>query len=121
MFAGDTSDQKGPSSLRTLGVTTEGHASLILGGELDLSSTAELEAMIEQLCTPDTLTLTIDLRRLAFMDCAGVHVLVGAAELCRRNKCEFRVTGGPAVQRLVELSGLDAQPWFDLGSAAAER
>lgn len=120
MFVGDTSDRQGSSSLRTLGVTTEGHATLVLGGELDLSSTAELEAMIEQLCTPETLTLTIDLRRLAFMDCAGVHVLVGAAELCRRNECEFRVTGGPAVQRLVELSGLDAQPWFHPGSAAAE-
>jgi anti-anti-sigma regulatory factor len=46
------------------------------------------------------------------MDCAGVHVLVSAAVFCARNECELQVTGGPAVQRLVELSGLGDEPWF---------
>jgi anti-anti-sigma factor len=118
MFAGDTAGRRGPRTLRILGVASEGCRTLILSGELDLSSTDDLESMINQVCAPDTRVLTIDLSRLTFMDCAGVHVLVGAAALCVKNGCELRVVDGAAVRRLLELTGLRAEPWLH-GDASA--
>jgi anti-anti-sigma factor len=119
MLIGDMPERSGPRTLRILGVASEGCRTLILSGELDLSSTDDLETMIGQVTEPGTKLLRIDLSRLNFMDCAGLHVLVGAAALCARNDCEFEVVGGPTVQRLLELSGLGAPPWFQLESPAA--
>ena len=64
--------------------------------------------------------LEIDLSRLTFMDCAGVHVLAGAAVQCARTR-EFQVTAGRAVERLLEPTGLGAQPWLRPDAAPAQR
>src|SRR4051794_24397055 len=112
MFIAETPDRRGPRTLRILAVASDGCRTLTLLGELDLSTTGDLETMIRQVFEPDMALLQIDLSRLTFMDCAGVHVLVGTAVLCADNGCEFQVIGGPAVQHVVELSGMDAEPWF---------
>jgi anti-anti-sigma regulatory factor len=52
------------------------------------------------------------------MDCAGLHVLVGASELCARNGCEFEVTAGPAAERVLEMSGLGGAPWLQSSAEA---
>jgi anti-anti-sigma regulatory factor len=52
------------------------------------------------------------------MDCAGLHVLVGASELCARNGCEFEVTAGPAAERVLEMSGLGGVPWLQSSAEA---
>jgi len=114
-----TSAQRGTMpTLKILAVATAGCRTLVLSGELDLSSTDDFEVMVGQVLDPDTKLLRIDLRRLTFMDCAGLHVLVGASELCARNGCEFEVTAGPAAERLLEVSGLGGAPWLQ-GSAQA--
>ena len=105
-------------TLKVLAIASEGCRTLVLSGELDLSSTDEFEVMVAQVLDPDTELLKIDLRRLTFMDCAGLHVLVGASELCARNGCEFEVTAGPAAERLLEVSGFGGAPWLQ-GSAEA--
>lgn len=105
-------------TLKILAVASAGCRTLVLSGELDLSSTDEFEVMVAQVLDADTELLKIDLRRLTFMDCAGLHVLVGASELCARNGCEFEVTAGPAAERLLEVSGFGGAPWLQ-GSAEA--
>lgn len=105
-------------TLKILAVASAGCRTLVLSGELDLSSTDEFEVMVGQVFDPDMELLKIDLRRLTFMDCAGLHVLVGASELCARNGCEFEVTAGPAAERVLEVSGLGGAPWLQ-GSAEA--
>lgn len=119
MFVGDTAVRRGRRTLRILGVASEDCRTLILSGELDLSSSDDVEAMISQVCA-DTRLLTIDLSRLTFMDWAGIHVLAGASVLCARKGCEFSVTGGPAVQRLAEVTGLVAEPWFHDDASARQ-
>jgi anti-anti-sigma factor len=109
---GTPAQQRGMQTLKILAVASAGCRTLVLSGELDLSSTDELEEMVRQVFGPDTELLKIDLRRLTFMDCAGLHVLVGASELCARNGSEFEVIAGPAVERLFEISGLGGAPWL---------
>lgn len=100
-----------PQSLRSLRVTSADSTTLVLAGELDLATTDQLEGLIAA-CVLRAQLLRIDLRALSFMDCAGMYVLLGAAEICERIGCEFRVIGGH-VERLASLSGLAAQPWFE--------
>lgn len=83
-----------------------------LEGELDLATVPDLELALaraeEHL---GAATLTVDLRGLEFMDCAGLRVLVATAERARRARRGFEITGGAgAVARLLRLCGLgDAQ------------
>jgi anti-anti-sigma regulatory factor len=46
--------------------------------------------MVGQVFGPDTELLKIDLRRLTFMDCAGLHVLVGAQSSVRATGASSR-------------------------------
>ena len=110
--------RRGMQTLKILAVASAGCRTLVLSGELDLSSTDEFEEMVGQMFGPDTELLKIDLRRLTFMDCAGLHVLVGASELCARNGCEFEVIAGPAAERLLEISGLGGAPWLQRSAEA---
>lgn len=105
-------------ALKVLAVASAGCRTLVLSGELDLSSTDEFEVMVGQVFGPDMELLKIDLRRLTFMDCAGLHVLVGASELCAQNGCAFEVTAGPAAERVLEMSGLGGAPWLQSSAEA---
>jgi anti-anti-sigma factor len=49
----------------------------------------------------------VDLRGLAFIDLAGIRVLLAAHERARRRGGEFAIVGGaPIVERLMRLLGL---------------
>jgi anti-sigma B factor antagonist len=115
---GTPAHPRGMQTLKILAVASAGCRTLVLSGELDLSSTDEFEAMVGQVFGPDTELLKIDLRRLTFMDCAGLHVLVGASELCARNGCEFEVVAGPAAARVLEISGLGDVAWLERSAEA---
>ncbi len=80
----------------------------MLSGELDLVSGPELESTIRVLCDSDTTALTIDLRKLSFMDCTGLRAMLEAATICAERACSLQMFQGPAnVQRLFEISGLE--------------
>jgi anti-sigma B factor antagonist len=81
-----------------------GVAVLALWGELDLSSSAELDGQLERL---DADRIIVDLRELEFIDSTGLGALVKAHQ---RAQAEGRflglVKGGAQVQRLLDLTGL---------------
>jgi anti-anti-sigma factor len=89
-----------------------GHA-LILSGELDMVSSADLEAAVSMLCKEGTSRLVLDLSELAFMDVMGLRMVLFAKELCEWHRCEFALVPGPvSVQRVFALTNLlDAMPW----------
>lgn len=87
--------------------TTERTITLALTGELDLVSSPALDHAIADQADPEVELVVVDLRRLDFMDSAGLHAVLriqqGAHELGRR----FALIRGPdQVQRLFELTGL---------------
>jgi anti-anti-sigma factor len=92
---------------------------LVLSGELDMRSSADLEAMV-LVAKRDATSLTLDLSRLTFIDLRGLRMVLFAKELCEWDGCEFRlVPGPPSVERVFELTDLlDVLP-FDPDAARA--
>jgi anti-sigma B factor antagonist len=82
-------------------------------GELDIATAPELERTLRESQELAHLTV-LDLRELAFMDCAGVHTIVEAS---LRGRKEGRrlviVRGRPDIYRVFTLTGSSAQ--VDIG------
>jgi anti-sigma B factor antagonist len=95
-----------------LGVGSEfdrGRALLTLHGELDLSTVPEAEAAMMRLeHAPDTSTIVLDLRRLAFMDSTGLRFVLAAGARASGNDRRFVIVRGPHnVHRVFRLARLE--------------
>ena len=74
-------------------------------GELDITTAPELERTLRDSQKLAHLTV-LDLRELAFMDCAGVHTIVNASLRARRNGCRLLIVRGrPDIYRMFTLTG----------------
>lgn len=77
-----------------------------LEGELDMVTAPALEDVLGD--AVDGVALTIDLRALEFMDCAGLQVLLAASERARNAGRRLEVIpGAGAPARLLRLCELD--------------
>lgn len=80
-----------------------------LSGELDLATADDVERELERVEATDAATIVLDLSGLTFMDSTGVRLVVNAH--ARSRAAGQRLTllrGQAAVQRVMELSGVDA-------------
>lgn len=79
---------------------------LSVSGELDLTNAGEFEERLETLLAPNEPSLLLDLRRVAFIDSAALHVLFRTAE--RLGKRRFGLVFEPesAITRTLEVAGL---------------
>ena len=81
---------------------------LSLVGELDLVSAPILQAAFDRVESGPVGLIVVDLRRLSFMDAAGLRVLAEAHKRAWRGRWSLVVVRGPrSVQRLLELTGFD--------------
>ncbi|MGH2942916.1 MAG: STAS domain-containing protein [Solirubrobacteraceae bacterium] len=81
-----------------------------LFGELDLSNAGDVERELERVEATDARSIVVDLSGLTFMDSTGVRLLV-TAHARSREEDESRLTlvrGPVAVQRVLQLSGVEA-------------
>ncbi len=77
---------------------------IMLSGEVDLSSVAELSELVTAQLSGGTLHLTIDVSGLTFADSASVRVLmVAAATLRKRGGSLVLLRPQPALSRLMEI------------------
>jgi anti-sigma B factor antagonist len=84
-----------------------------VAGELDIATTPELERTLRESQQLAHLTV-LDLRDLAFMDCAGVHTIVKASLRARKaGRRLVLVRGRPDIYRMFRLTGSSAQ--VDIG------
>ncbi|MDA0172131.1 STAS domain-containing protein [Solirubrobacter taibaiensis] len=91
---------------------------LIVFGEIDLATAGELARELCQ-AQADAHTVTLDLRRLLFIDCSGLAVLAAAAERASAGGDRFRVVRGPpVVDRVFTLTGLEHR--FEMTSGTAD-
>src|SRR3954466_14536363 len=84
------------------------HCVVGLAGELDVSTTAQLRALLnEQIVDLGRVHLVVDLTRLTFMDSSGLGALVRAQRQARGLRGSFAVacTEGP-VFRVITVTGL---------------
>lgn len=97
-------------------VACGGCHTLVLSGELDIASEPKVAAMVRRLCAiPGTMRLTVDLRKLTFIDSSGLRAMCDAKRICTEYRVEFRVIQGPEnVRRAFEITGLtDALPFIE--------
>ena len=76
-----------------------------VAGDLDIATTPQLERTLRESQSQARLVV-LDLRELAFIDCAGVHAIVAASSRARRAGCRLLLVRGPAqVDRVFSLTG----------------
>lgn len=96
------------STFRIQVVSSAGTHTLLLSGESDLASGAELEAVARRLCSSGTSDLLFDLKDLEFIDSTGLRAILIAADLCEKSGREFRLIGASeSVRRVFEVAGVD--------------
>lgn len=71
-------------------------------GELDLATAQDLEAVLATRSGP----VVVDLRKLSFIDLAGLRVLLEADARSRQDGMHLRFISGPMVRRLFEVAAL---------------
>jgi anti-anti-sigma factor len=82
-----------------------GDMNVAVSGELDVATAHELDRALRK-AQADGAPVTLDLRRLEFMDCRGMSVVIAAAARARAVGERFLIVRGPPnVDRLFELTG----------------
>jgi anti-anti-sigma factor len=80
---------------------------IMLSGELDLATAAELESRVAESCSDGARELVLDLEQLRFMDSTGLRAVLIARERCEGHGCElYLARPQPAVRRLLDLTGV---------------
>lgn len=77
---------------------------VVLEGELDLATVEAVEREVERAACTDARLIVVDLRKLEFMACIGLRVILAA-----HRRLAGRLTlvrGPPCVQQVFEISGL---------------
>ena len=83
--------------------TNAGAVVLTIQGEIDIATVDTLRSRLSDACRRD---VTVDLRRVNFIDCLGLKVLLEQHEHSARHdrRVDF-VQGPPAVRRVFEMTG----------------
>jgi anti-anti-sigma factor len=100
---------EGWGMLRVIGSDFDGRTLTVrLEGDLDIYSTQEFSNHMLQ-AEAEATDILIDLSRLKFIDCAGVHQLVEARKRAVwRGGCLKLVKGPQRVHRVFRLTGLES-------------
>ena len=76
-------------------------------GELDLATTGEVAAALDEMREAGFRTVVLDLSEVTFIDSSGIHTIVEARRAAERDRVSLVVVPGPpAVQRLFALTGV---------------
>jgi anti-sigma B factor antagonist len=79
-------------------------------GELDLATVDQLDGELRELREAGFREFVLDLRELAFIDSAGLRLIIGLDALARHDGLKLAlVPGCRAVQRVFELCGVHEQ------------
>jgi len=89
----------------------DGTTWVLVSGELDIATTGQLRAYVEQaLAEPGTGRLILDMRGVSFIAAAGVGLLAELRDTAARREVELLLGDlSPVVTRLLTLVGLAGQ------------
>lgn len=92
----------------SLQVMSDGsHVLIALHGELDIAAEPQLAAELASIVASRPAAVTVDLRKLTFLDSTGLRALLTLREECERLGCGLvLVRGDTAVQRTFDVSGV---------------
>jgi anti-anti-sigma factor len=91
---------------------------LTVQGEVDLATVDTLRSRLADVCDRHQ-AVTIDLRRVNFLDCLGLRLLIDQYEEAATCGCHVDfIQGPPVVERVFELTGaLSVLPFVEIGRA----
>ena len=85
------------------------HAMIKIGGEIDLATNPQLQAVLVDLVDRGLHQLIIDLDQVSFLDCAGIGMLVDARRRVQEHGGSLKlVRPAPLVRRVLEVTGMTA-------------
>jgi len=88
--------------------STRSEAWIEVAGELDLAGVPTFQAAVRELDLSCRGGVVLDLRRLSFIDAAGLHAVLDLHEECLKLSTILTILRGPRnVQRVFELAGVD--------------
>lgn len=106
--------------LRVMDQTSGDAIVVTVQGELDIATVDLLSDRLAEICER-AVAITVDLRRVSFLDCVGLRLLLAVYADGAARGCDVDFIQGPrAVQRVFELTGtLETLPFTEPGAAAA--
>jgi anti-anti-sigma factor len=110
--------------LRIMERMDDGAVVLTVQGEVDMATVETLGSRLADVCARNE-AVTVDLRRVEFLDCLGLRLLVARHHEAAACGCHVDfIQGPPVVERVFELTGTLAElPFVEVGrvplSAAA--
>ena len=87
---------------------SEGTATVVIGGELDLVTRPLLAERLATIARQKPRRLVLDMARTSFMDCGSARLIAEAGRSLPDAEVLVIRHPSPAVRRLLELLGLDA-------------
>ena len=100
-------DQEGLDANFSAPAAVDGDRAVVtVTGEVDMSTA---DAMFRAATEDEAAAATLDLRGVTFFDSAAIHALLQLAEHYGER---LRVVPSIQVRRVLEISGLAAQPWL---------
>jgi stage II sporulation protein AA (anti-sigma F factor antagonist) len=99
-------------------VTGDGTVVLTVQGEIDLATAGDLESRLADACATHE-AVTVDLRRVSFLDCVGLQLLLDQHARGEARGCRVDFVQGPEpVRRVFELTGtLEQLPFVAAGAS----
>ena len=90
-------------------VSTAGRSIVYVSGEVDAYSAARLRDSLAGLINAGSRHIVVDLADVSFMAASGLGVLVAAGKRLRRHDGKLLLRSAPpSVQKMIEITGLDA-------------
>lgn len=104
----------------SLSVRYHGDRAMIqVGGEVDLATCPQLQAVVVELVDRGFDNLIVDLERVSFLDCAGIGVLVDARRRVQEHGGSVKLLRPrPLVWRVLALTGMTTV--FPIDNSPAE-
>ncbi|WP_236718323.1 STAS domain-containing protein [Actinoplanes sp. TFC3] len=104
-------DQDGPKNIFSVTAAVAGErVTVVVTGEVDMSTAGQ---MIQTATDAQTRAVTLDLHGVTFFDSAAIQAVIRLVE--RYDGGTLEVVPSAAVLRVLQISGLDAQPWLKRG------
>jgi anti-sigma B factor antagonist len=83
------------------------HATIQVGGEIDVATSPQLQAVLVDLVDRGLHQLIIDLEQVSFLDCAGIGMLVDARRRVQEHGGSLKlVRPRPFVRQVLALTGM---------------
>jgi anti-anti-sigma factor len=80
---------------------------VVVRGELDMQTAAQLERVLEDVIREGARLVTLDLEHVDFLDSSGLRVILAASNKLSEQDGELLLEGAsPAVERVLEVTGL---------------